>query len=189
LQDADLDRVGLHSSGWILSVEAFLRRRADHRLEHASDLAIHSRDGALKSETAIDGVWQRGLWSARDASSEHWFVARYDDHILARFGMAEVVRLSVGHPRRLRLREKADEIWALIEGAAKFTWRDERPDSPTSGVQHSMECHQATLLSAPFGVAFGVVALEDQTILLRLATYQDEEPGHQDRWYDDEAGA
>ncbi|MFQ5922703.1 MAG: DinB family protein [Anaerolineales bacterium] len=38
LDDRDLDKVGLHSSGEMLTTEGFLRRMVDHRLEHVTDI-------------------------------------------------------------------------------------------------------------------------------------------------------
>lgn len=38
LDDSDLDKVGLHSSGEMLTTEGFLRRMVDHRLEHVTDI-------------------------------------------------------------------------------------------------------------------------------------------------------
>lgn len=38
LEDSQLDLVGRHSSGQLLSTEGFLRRLADHRAEHVADI-------------------------------------------------------------------------------------------------------------------------------------------------------
>ena len=38
LDDKDLDKVGLHSSGETMTTESFLRRMVDHRLEHVTDI-------------------------------------------------------------------------------------------------------------------------------------------------------
>ncbi|MFQ5942011.1 MAG: DinB family protein [Anaerolineales bacterium] len=38
LEDNELDLVGLHSSGEMLTTEGFLRRMVDHRFEHVTDM-------------------------------------------------------------------------------------------------------------------------------------------------------
>lgn len=38
LDDIDLDKVGLHSSGEMMTTEEFLRRMVDHRLQHVADI-------------------------------------------------------------------------------------------------------------------------------------------------------
>jgi len=38
LDDDDLDKVGLHSSGETMTTEGFLRRMVDHRFEHVTDI-------------------------------------------------------------------------------------------------------------------------------------------------------
>ncbi len=38
LADSDLDKLGLHSSGEMLTTEGFLRRMVDHWLEHVTDM-------------------------------------------------------------------------------------------------------------------------------------------------------
>ena len=38
LDESDLDKVGLHSSGETMTTEGFLRRMVNHRLEHVTDI-------------------------------------------------------------------------------------------------------------------------------------------------------
>lgn len=38
LDESDLDKVGRHSSGEMMTTEAFLRRMVNHRLEHVTDI-------------------------------------------------------------------------------------------------------------------------------------------------------
>jgi len=38
LDDSDLDKVGLHSTGESMTTEGFLRRMVNHRLEHVTDM-------------------------------------------------------------------------------------------------------------------------------------------------------
>jgi hypothetical protein len=105
---------------------------------------------------------------------------RDDDHLLRRFGLAEVVRLCPTQELHLRLRSVADEVWALIEGAAEFHWQDRRPDSHAHGASHLLRAQQPHLVLAPAGVAFGVRALDQPALLLRLATHADNDPSSAD---------
>ena len=101
----------------------------------------------------------------------HWPALQRDDHLLRRFGFAEVVRASPETEPSLKLRAVADELWALIEGRVAFRWHDMRMDSPTFENKHQIICDRPTLVLAPFGVAFGFQPLEGATLLLRLATH------------------
>lgn len=97
---------------------------------------------------------------------------RYSDHLLRRFGLAELHRLAQQAARPMQLRPAADELWALVQGSVRFTWRDERASSPTRGADYELTCDQPTLVLAPFGVAFGFQALEGPAELVRLATHE-----------------
>jgi hypothetical protein len=113
----------------------------------------------------------------REATPAGWRlpVLRYADHLLRRFGLAEELELEPGQSLGPQLRLVADEVWALVEGRAEFTWEDRRPGSPTQGSQHSLRCEQPTLVLAPFGVTFGCRALEGPARLIRLASHAPDE--------------
>ncbi len=64
----------------------------------------------------------------------------------------------------------SDEVWALVEGRAMCLWQDLRPDSPTRDRVHTQDVGEPTAMLAPFGVAFGVKALDGPALLLRLMT-------------------
>ncbi len=115
-------------------------------------------------------------------SGRHLPLLRWSDHLLRRFALAEAVRIAPGDGEPpLRLRAVADEVWALVEGQVEFVWQDKRPASPTHGARHRLVCREPTAVLAPFGVAFGVRALEAPALLLRLASHEDGE--HEgDRW-------
>ena len=119
----------------------------------------------------IHDLFIRRISSKRDASLTRWVAMQDDDHILRRFGLAEVVRAEPGMQLSLQLRSAADDVWALIEGQVEFRWLDLRAYSPTHGAEHRITCDEPTLVLAPFGVAFGFRPLEESALLLRLATH------------------
>ena len=96
-----------------------------------------------------------------------------DDPILRRFGQVDVVDLDTGHPQSI-LRKKADEVWAVLEGEAHFSLKDQREDSPTfehsETVTLSGEIFRAVMV--PFGVACRVET-PAHALCLRLTTHAD----------------
>jgi hypothetical protein len=113
----------------------------------------------------------------REATPGGWRlpVLRYTDHLLRRFGLAEVVELRPETAWGPQLRQVADEAWALVEGAVEFAWEDQREGSPTRGQLHNLRCQVPTLVLAPFGVAFSCRALQGPARLIRLATHAPDE--------------
>ena len=96
----------------------------------------------------------------------------YDDHLLRRFGYAEFIRAKPGIASDAHLRKVADEVWALVEGTVKFTWKDLRDQSPTFNLEHGLTIDRPVLLLVPFGVAFEYeVAGDSAALLVRLATH------------------
>lgn len=114
-----------------------------------------------------------------EIETAHWGSAltmlRYSDHLLRRFGLAEIVTVEAGKTRTSSVRAVADEAWALVEGAVEFRWLDQRESSPTSGGAFQYPCHDPTLVLVPFGVAFEIVALGGTARLLRLATHESDD--------------
>jgi len=99
----------------------------------------------------------------------------YSDHLLRRFGQADIVHLGRGGRLEKKEEETADEVWALIEGEATFEWEDRRSSSPTSGGKASLAAREPISVLVPFGVAFRVTAENRAAILLRLSTHADDE--------------
>jgi hypothetical protein len=100
----------------------------------------------------------------------------YDDHLLRRFGYAEFIRGTPGLAIHNPPREVADEVWVLLEGTARFTWKDTRDNSPTVNIDYSITSDRPILLLVPFGVAFGYqVEGENDALLIRLATHPPDE--------------
>ena len=100
-------------------------------------------------------------------------ILAFEDHLLRRFGSAEVVRLGPGEPFRV-LREKADEIWALLDGAAEFLLEDTRPTSPTLGVKQAVRMDSPARLLVPFGVQLEVRP-DPKASLLRIMSHSERE--------------
>jgi len=125
----------------------------------------------LRDALPIHDLFIRRIPAERDGSEQRWIALQDGDHLLRRFGLAEVVRVEADLQPAMRLREAADEVWALIEGKVEFRWHDHRSDSPTSGVEHRIVCDTSTLVLSPFGVAFGFRPLGGPALLLRLATH------------------
>lgn len=101
-------------------------------------------------------------------------VLRYSDHLLRRFGLAEIVTIEAGNTRASHVRAKADEVWALLDGAVEFGWLDQRDKSPSEGESFQFRCEDPTLVLVPFGVKFEIVAFGGSAQLLRLATHESE---------------
>ena len=98
-------------------------------------------------------------------------ILAFEDHLLRRFGSAEVVRLGPGETFRV-LRGKADEVWALLEGAAEFQLEDQRSTSPTLAVSQAVRMKTPTRLLLPFGVRL-LVRPDPRALLLRIMTHSE----------------
>lgn len=120
----------------------------------------------------IHDLFIRTLHTEHDHEGSRLEVLRYSDHLLRRFGLAEVLFLETGQVRSARLRKVADEVWALVEGSVVFSWQDQRSSSPTHRANFQMRCNRPTLVLAPFGVEFEVRAVDGPAQLLRLATHE-----------------
>lgn len=123
----------------------------------------------------IHDLFVRTLHVQQDSNGAKLEVLRYSDHLLRRFGFAEVIFLKGDQTRPAALRQIADEVWALVEGSVQFSWRDLRPSSPTHQETYLLDCHDPTLVLVPFGVEFEVRALDGPSQLLRLSTHEIDE--------------
>ena len=123
----------------------------------------------------IHDLYVRTLHTEHTPEGTRLEVLRYGDHLLRRFGLAEVVFLRAAQVQPARMLKIADEVWALIEGSVEFSWQDRRSSSPTRGAGYRLRCNQPTLVLAPFGVEFEVRAVDGPAQLLRLATHESDE--------------
>ena len=120
----------------------------------------------------IHDLFVRTLHVEQGSNGAKLEVLRYSDHLLRRFGFAEVVFLRSDQVRPAVSRKIADEVWALIEGSVQFTWRDLRLSSPTHQETYELDCNKPTLVLVPFGVEFEVRAAEGLSQLLRFSTHE-----------------
>ena len=100
---------------------------------------------------------------------------REDDHLLRRFGQAEVRRMKEGETTPFIFREAADEIWMVLSGRAVFTLIDKREKSPSVDQvgKFTLDADAPQALLVPFGVAFAIQT-EKYSQLIRLATHLDD---------------
>jgi hypothetical protein len=123
----------------------------------------------------IHDLYIKPILLIEEPGSTRWPTLSDSDHILRRFGLAEVVRVQPELPPKVHVREIADEVWILIEGRCEFYWHDLRENSPTYDKRYRLICDHPTLVLVPFGVAFAHRALDGAAIFLRLATHADGE--------------
>jgi dTDP-4-dehydrorhamnose 3,5-epimerase-like enzyme len=134
----------------------------------------------------IHDLYIKRIQPVDDSGGIRWLALRDTDHILHRFGLAEVIRARGSS--KLRMREVADEVWTLCEGRVEFHWHDLREKSPTYDHRHSLICDHPTVMLVPFGVAFGFRVLKEPATLLRLATHDEGvHEGHEQIPWEDEA--
>lgn len=120
----------------------------------------------------IPDVWIRDIASEPSTMGDRFTALSYNDHLLRRFGLLEVIRLNPGSRFEPILREEADEVWVLVEGTAECVFRDLRDGSPTSGTVIERTLTRTSQVFLPFGVAFGLSAGDSGAVLLRVATHQ-----------------
>jgi mannose-6-phosphate isomerase-like protein (cupin superfamily) len=124
----------------------------------------------MPDEFPIHDLWIRPIRLDTSQAASVWHVLDFEDHILGRFGSLQIVRLPSGMETPFRVHDRSDEVWALVEGRARCAWQDLRPDSPTRDQIHRADFTQPTAMLAPFGVAFGVQAVDGPVLLVRLMT-------------------
>jgi dTDP-4-dehydrorhamnose 3,5-epimerase len=128
---------------------------------------------SMPSDHPIHDLYIEQLTLNHDHGLTSWVPLRDDDHLLRRFGQVEVMQMDPAAPPRCQLRAIADEAWALLSGSAEFRWRDFRAVSPTEGRRFSLQLREPTVVLVPFGVGFGVQALQQGVLLVRISTHED----------------
>jgi dTDP-4-dehydrorhamnose 3,5-epimerase-like enzyme len=107
-------------------------------------------------------------------------ILRETDPLLRRFGQFDLLMLDAGEDITF-YREKADEIWAVVDGHVAVKVEDTRRDSPSYQKQQNEELKGEIprLIMVPFGVKC-VINAELPSTLVRLTTHQDDtHPGDQ----------
>jgi hypothetical protein len=92
-------------------------------------------------------------------------VYAFDDHLLKRIGLIEIIELREGDHLLPFMHSEADELWALLEGEANFRWQDRRESSPTLGAVHNLDAPSPVRVLVPFGVEFSISAKTDCKLL------------------------
>jgi len=100
-------------------------------------------------------------------------ILAYDDHLLRRFGAAEIHRLAQGAALDI-VRAQADEVWALLDGQAECHLEDARQDSPTRGARLVLHLDRPQRFLLPFGVRLHLRG-SPAARLLRLMTHSEAE--------------
>jgi hypothetical protein len=125
------------------------------------------------TSTATSSIHDVLLTPLTAAADGRQAILGFEDHLLRRFGSAELIRLRPGESF-LVLRAMADEIWVLLDGAAEFELTDKRPISPTGGASQSLRMGSSARLLVPFGVRLRV--RPDPTVsLLRIMSHSESE--------------
>lgn len=125
-----------------------------------SDRAVSRRPGRIH-DVVVDRV---------PVEEARTLVLRRNDHLLRRFGAAEILRLDPGQTFGCS-RKIADEVWAVLEGEGDLRLEDQRADSPTIGTSDAFRVVPATRILVPFGVRVEIQAAGSSVALLRLMTH------------------
>lgn len=134
----------------------------------------------MSSDIPIHDLYFKRIYPATVQGVTSWVPLRDNDHLLRRFGQIEVVQIGRTASPICRVREVADDVWALIEGSVDLRFKDFRSISPSQGETYSSHADEPFLALVPFGVGFGVGALEEGTLLIRMSTHEDgTHPGDQ----------
>jgi dTDP-4-dehydrorhamnose 3,5-epimerase-like enzyme len=94
----------------------------------------------------------------------------FENHLLKRIGLVELVELSAGDTLPAFIRHQADELWILYKGQANFHWQDQRESSPTFKEVYSLDAESPIRVLVPFGVQFSVTA-KTYCNLLRISSH------------------
>ena len=110
----------------------------------------------------------------KEPAGNRWIIAAESDHVLRRFGQIELRRLAQGEETEYLIREKADELWSVLDGKVEFALVDMRSVSPSFGIEDRIildENVRRTLL-IPFGVAYRLCGRKG-VVLMRVTTHED----------------
>jgi hypothetical protein len=121
----------------------------------------------------IHDLFVRDLQAESVSSGERLHLVGYSDHLLRRFGEAELLRLEADRQRPPALRQAADELWALIRGSVEFELVDRREGSPSVGQTYQIRQSEPAVVLVPFGVEFVIRAVGGSAELIRFTTHEE----------------
>lgn len=137
--------------------------------------------------TKIDGLTIKPT-SLHTDDRGHLFEVIHD-YDMEKFGQVYVVEDPTrGIIRAFHKHEKLWDYFCIIQGAAKFVFVDDRPDSKTykKKIEVIASGRNPELITVPPGIYHGYISLEDKTILLSIASevYNAEDPDEKRIPYD-----
>lgn len=102
-------------------------------------------------------------------------ILKENDHLLRRFGQVDFIVLLAGADAINFFREKADEIWAVVDGTIQFELEDQREESPTNGIvdRFMIGADEPKALLVPFGVVCRINSAAGGK-LVRICTHEDD---------------
>ena len=109
---------------------------------------------------------------SRETEDGRRVLLRESDNLLGRFGEAARLAILPGRVFPFTVRETADRVWIVLEGAVWAVMHDLRESSPSHGRTHAMRLdgRPDALLLIPFGVACAPRAIGGPANLLELAS-------------------
>lgn len=124
----------------------------------------------MNTDTTISGV---RIFPIEIAESR-LILLKDEDHLLRRFGQAEVRQVSEQDGEFFTIRAVADEIWALLDGSAKVILIDKRSKSPTEdqALKLRFDEEERNGVLIPSGVAYTIFS-DEAARLMRICTHAD----------------
>lgn len=124
----------------------------------------------MNTDTKISGV---RIFPIEIAESR-LILLKDEDHLLRRFGQAEVRQVTQQDGENFTIRAVADEIWALLDGSANVILIDKRAKSPTEDHALKLRFDEEELKGVliPAGVAYAVFS-DKAARLMRICTHAD----------------
>lgn len=124
----------------------------------------------MNTDTTISGVRIFPI----EIAENRLILLKDEDHLLRRFGQAEVRQVSEQDGEFFTIRAIADEIWALLDGNANVILIDKRAKSPTEDQALKLRFDEEKLKGVliPAGVAYAIFA-DEAARLMRICTHAD----------------
>lgn len=124
----------------------------------------------METEYPIKDLFIQTISITQEDSIQTLCAYVFEDHLLKRIDSIEIIELKSGEAIPAFLRPQADELWVLLDGQARFEWRDRREGSPTFNAVHFLASSSSVRVLVPFGVQFSLTA-ERASRLLRVCSH------------------